>query len=612
MIYASVCSGIEAASVAFLPLGWRCAFVAETEPYCCALLKHYYPETPNYGDITKFKKWPRPRRPIDLLIGGTPCQSFSVAGLRGGMDDPRGNLALAFLGIVDRFRPRWVCWENVPGVHSSWSDVQAHPASEKSRRDIEAAVRNVVATGLEPGSGFGAECFEEVDQSNDFDYFLSGLEKLGYGVGTRIFDAQFFNLAQRRERVFVIGHSGGLWQYPAAVLSERACLSGHPAPRRETRERIAPTIAARTRGGGGLGTDFDCDGVYSLAKSLRAQPNSSHREDSQTFVAGAVSAKWSKGTGGPSGDECYNLVADTINSPGSGGRTTQVDSLNYIPIQSVNMKREKKQNGIGIGHPGDPSFTLTGRDQHAVAATITKNYATHYGRTAGNNGGVAENQLIPVVAGTLNSNKRAAGSATSQDAHSGQLIAFSAKDRGADAGNNISPTLRVGGHKTSHANSGSHVAIAFQPRIARNGRGNSGDKVNALNAQSGHTGKGDSAPCVAFDLAQITSKANRNRAEDGLPQPTLCDGSQPHVAGQYMVRRLLPVETEKLQGFPPGYTAIPYRGKIAADGNRYRAVGNSFPVPVISWIGKRLEQLDRLTRKPKRNNSIDNAHRRAR
>lgn len=113
----SLFSGIEAASVAWKPLGWECASVAEIESFPCDVLSHHYPDVPNYGDVTKFKEWPDAN--VDVLVGGSPCQSFSIAGLRKGLDDPRGNLMLTYLAIVGRYKPRWVIWENVPGVLSS-------------------------------------------------------------------------------------------------------------------------------------------------------------------------------------------------------------------------------------------------------------------------------------------------------------------------------------------------------------------------------------------------------------------------------------------------------------------------------------------------------------
>ena len=217
MNFLSVCSGIEAASVAWKPLGWKAAGFSEIEPFPCAVLKHHYPDVPNYGDMTKFKEWPNDGT-VDLVCGGTPCQSFSVAGLRKGLEDPRGNLMLVFLGVVDKYRPRYVFWENVHGVLSS-------------------------------------------NGGRDFGAFLGGLGQLGFGWAYRCLDAQYHGLAQRRKRVFVVGCSGGEWQRAATILFDRASLQGNPAPSRETRERIAPCIGARTKGGGGLGTDAELDGA---------------------------------------------------------------------------------------------------------------------------------------------------------------------------------------------------------------------------------------------------------------------------------------------------------------------------------------------------------------
>ena len=160
MKYLSVCSGIEAATVAWHELGWEPIAFAEADKFPSRVLAHHYPDVPNLGDMTKFKEWPDAT--FDVLVGGTPCQSFSVAGLRKGMDDPRGNLALTYLAIADRYRPQWVVWENVPGVLSS-------------------------------------------NGGRDFGSFVGALGKLGYGWAYRVLDAQYFGVAQRRRRVFVVG-----------------------------------------------------------------------------------------------------------------------------------------------------------------------------------------------------------------------------------------------------------------------------------------------------------------------------------------------------------------------------------------------------------------------
>lgn len=197
MRFLSVCSGIEAASVAWNPLGWKAVAFSEIELFPCAVLAHHYPDTPNWGDMTKFQEWPD--EPIDILCGGTPCQSFSVAGLRKGLDDPRGNLMLTFGAIAAKYRPKWLVWENVPGVLSS-------------------------------------------NGGRDFGTFLGMLGQLGYGFAYRVLDAQYFGVPQRRRRVFVVGCLGD-WRSAAAVLFEQHSLSGNPAPSRQTGQGIATDIA---------------------------------------------------------------------------------------------------------------------------------------------------------------------------------------------------------------------------------------------------------------------------------------------------------------------------------------------------------------------------------
>ena len=221
MRYGSLFSGIEAASTAWHPLGWQPQFFSEIEPFPCSVLQQRFPSVPNYGDVTKFQEWPD--HAIDLLIGGSPCQSFSIAGLRAGLADPRGNLMLTYLAVVARYRPKWMVWENVPGVLSS-------------------------------------------NGGRDFGTFLGALGQLGYGFAYRVLDAQHVRsrnfphaVPQRRRRVFVVGYLGD-WRRAAAVLFDAASLRGDSTPRREAGKRVAPTISSRPTGGGGLGTDFDLDG----------------------------------------------------------------------------------------------------------------------------------------------------------------------------------------------------------------------------------------------------------------------------------------------------------------------------------------------------------------
>lgn len=297
MIYGSVCSGIEAATQAWHPLGWTPAFFSEIEKFPSAVLAHHYGSNmpgevlsgngvPNHGDMTKFQEWPH--HAIDLLVGGTPCQTFSVAGLRAGLDDPRGNLMLVYGAIAQRYRPRWLAWENVPGVLSINAGRDfASLLGLLSGRRIEVPVGGWSNAGIVPGYG-GA-----------------------YGLAWRVLDAQFVRVdgfaravPQRRRRVFVIGYFGD-WRRAAAVLLEPESMRGNPPPRREAGKVVGPTISARTKGGGGLGTDFELDGGLIVGGG----PDGG-------CISGTVSSKWAKGTGGPAGDEAYNLVAHALRAEG--------------------------------------------------------------------------------------------------------------------------------------------------------------------------------------------------------------------------------------------------------------------------------------------------------
>lgn len=232
MIYGSVCSGIEAATVAWHPLGWSPAWFAEHAPAPSAVLRHRYPEIPNRGDFTKIEAEPGS---IGLLVGGTPCQSFSVAGLRGGLGDDRGNLALEFLRLAGRTRPACVVWENVPGVLSSTS----HDAPDPRPPEIDLDGDD----GPEDGQEVMVEDEYDADETHAFACFLAGLSELGYGWAYRVLDAQHFGVPQRRRRVFVVGYLGD-WRCAAAVLFERHSLSRHPAPSPEAGSTIAASITA--------------------------------------------------------------------------------------------------------------------------------------------------------------------------------------------------------------------------------------------------------------------------------------------------------------------------------------------------------------------------------
>ena len=284
MRYLSVCAGIEAASVAWHDFGWEAAAYSEIEKFPLAVLDHHYPNVPKVGDMTKFKEWDIGT--IDLLVGGTPCQSFSVAGLRKGLEDPRGNLALTYVGILDKFRPKWFIWENVPGVLSS-------------------------------GSG------------RDFGSFLGALGQIGYGFAYRVLDAQYFGVAQRRKRVFVVGCLGD-WRSAAEVLFESHSLSGNPAPSRETWQKVAPSIST--------GAPFSRTG--------------NERVECDAII--------------PVSDPAYCLET-TCND------YSRADGFNMIaqPTYSIQGAGTTSKNANGSGWIEELSYTLNCIDVHGVVQTTT-------------------------------------------------------------------------------------------------------------------------------------------------------------------------------------------------------------------------------------------------
>jgi DNA (cytosine-5)-methyltransferase 1 len=243
MTGATLFSGIHAPECAAPEIDWK--FCAEIEAFPSAVGAARHPLVPNLGDVTAADFIGRARAilngsTLDVLVFGSPCQGFSVAGKRLGLDDPRSNLALHALRIVRDLAPAWFVFENVPGLFSTWSGAPDDPAAV----DVESA---------------GGSLVREFIESADFAEFIQRISDIGYCGAWTVLDAQHFGVAQRRERVFFVGHSGD-WRGPAAVLLEPESLCGDPPTREKTGQGPAGSLAARTRGGGGLGTDFDLGG----------------------------------------------------------------------------------------------------------------------------------------------------------------------------------------------------------------------------------------------------------------------------------------------------------------------------------------------------------------
>ena len=248
--FGSICSGIEAASVAWLPLGLKALWLSEIEPYPCRVLAQRFPETPNLGDITAldFADRAATHGKPDIIVGGTPCQAFSVAGLRRGLTDERGNLTLRYVEICNAIGPTVCVWENVPGVLSSTDNAFGCFLGALVGADWP------LEPGPRPAVGKSTRLWR---------WHRSGRRHLprwpgaGFCVGPqrraawRILDAQHFGVPQRRRRVFVVACAGGSGIDPAEILFEREGVRGNPAPGGQAGTPIARAVTASTGGASG-------------------------------------------------------------------------------------------------------------------------------------------------------------------------------------------------------------------------------------------------------------------------------------------------------------------------------------------------------------------------
>jgi DNA (cytosine-5)-methyltransferase 1 len=508
---AGVCSGIGGFDLGFDRAGFRVLWTCEKDAAARLVLQARFPDGEHLTDMLSDDLLTRPHPAV--LLGGTPCQGFSVAGLRRGLADDRSNLALRFCALAVHFSGSVVVWENVPGVLSMPDN--AFGCFLAALVGADAPLVSPDKRGRWPSAGV-----------------VSGPQRT---AAWRVLDAQYFGVAQRRRRVFLVADPGD--GSAPEILFEREGLRRDSPPRREAGERPAPTLSARTQGGGGLGTDTDLDGGLIPTFSIQAaaqKENPAHGPDSVGVV--------------------YTLEA-----------RAEVQCVAFDTTQ--------------ITSPANVSVPKAGDPCHPLAA---------------------------------------------------------------------------GAHPPA--------IIAFQPRIARNGRGNMGDCVNALQAESGTTGKGDAAPCVAIAFPERLGSTAHASAENvspclGAVNPTavaigsfqqnsmagkgtlgydpdtqvlrpvkpqadhqmLVIGEPPVVGFQssqsgvrlvdihatldanngprrhngvvqgYQVRRLTPRECDRLQGFPDDWGLVPGpHGKPMSDSQRYKQLGNAVNVAVSTWLAQRI------------------------
>lgn len=444
MDYLSLFSGIEAASVAWAPLGWRPLAFAEVDAFPSAVLRERFPSVPNLGDVTKvnWRGFVRDFGRPDVLVGGSPCQSFSIAGTRTGLGGASG-LMWEYVRAVREVRPRWLLWENVPGALSS-------------------------------------------THGEDFRCLLRSLDALGYGLAWRVLDAQFFGVAQRRERVFLVGRLGDPGG-PCQVLFEPDCLSWNPPQGREKRKELAAAAGRRPA----------CAGF-----------------------------KYSAGSG-----------------------------------------------SNGVGHEEESCNTLTARGDSSAGPMRGQNVICMTDTQT--NSSVSDDGTV----GTITSH-------SSKDAPAVAFFAVRMREGKAGGGkgplvqDDVSGTIATGNDQTI-------FSFAQNTRDEVRVQGD-GTLSGALSASPG--AKQTTYVCMADD--------NAKAAVDVECCGTLkCGGSAPIAGGRMAVRRLMPVECERLQGFPDGWTKIPWRGRPAEecpDGPRYKAIGNSMAVPVMRWLGERIAMADSI------------------
>jgi DNA (cytosine-5)-methyltransferase 1 len=482
MKFGSVCSGIEAASVAWHKLGWSASWLAEIEPFPSAVLAHHYPDVPNLGDMTQLpeKILSGEVEAPDIFCGGTPCQAFSIAGNRNSLDDARGNLSLTFCEIANaidsvRTTPAIIFWENVPGVLNT------------------------------KDNAFG--CFLAGLAGEDGELQPSGKKWTNAGcvfgpkraVAWRVLDAQYFGLAQRRKRVFVVASARDGFN-PAEVLFEFDGLRRDTAPSRNKGETVTTNVET----------------------NVRAYNKQRIGEYSTEDVASTCAARDYK--------DATDLVAYNITFCDANG-----------------TRKDRPDGGLYVNETN-------------VTNTLT-------------NAGVGTNVVHPVSYGTAHAFKMRGGCDGGGKGYLGQ----------------DEKAFTISTHQDQQ--------IFYAASFAQNqlGEVRVGDVFNTLNTNSNASGRNtpmlmtQTQPTTFKDVSDCLTSAYGTKWNGNAS----ADNGSLFALNQMAVRRLTPTECERLQGFPDGYTEIPWRNKLAEDcpdGPRYKALGNSWAVPVVAWIGERIQK----------------------
>ncbi len=629
MNYGSVCSGVEAASLAWKSLGWTAKFYAEVEPFPSAVLCEKFGATrprrpldpdeahdekdrklreswkkqiaelppvgkiPNLGDFPKIKETDYDGH-IDLLVGGCPCQSYSLAGLRKGLSDPRGNLTLEFVKLAYRTGARIVVFENVPGILSS-------------------------GDGGSDFAGFlSLLCGWEVKPPKD------GWRKCGivtnapgcFGVAWRILDAQYTRVPefpravpQRRRRLILVGHLDS-WLYPAKVLFDEEMRGGDTPPSRTKRQVItagaeggidsAKSIRVRCgKPGGGKGALIGDDLSHTLATG-----------NDQTIVCL------------PRQQECFDIRQVEVHEKEISPTLIATDYKGGKAISFYPMMRPEAMcpldecsntliNGTCPGHQNAVCFENHGNDSRIKESPGVSPTITSRAGTGGNNLPLVmtdETDVCPTLEANLfNKNTFQDCEKFVVEGRSDEPVGFIKNDAGGEQQGywtGAFPTVRsqvipavaynvtfcdANGRRKDRPDGGLYVTPADASKTVMAGGGNAetvivdpialdGDKM-AKAERAGGSGLGVNTDGVMYTQ---TVKDVHAVAYDNQTIAT--------------VRRLLPVECERLMGFPDNHTRIRWKGKPeeeCPDAPRYKACGNSMCTNVMAWIGHRIEELEK-------------------
>ena len=569
-VFGSVCSGIEAASCAWHQLGWRAAWLAEIEPFPAAVLAHHFPDVPNLGDMTKLPKLVLTGKAAapDVLVGGTPCQAFSVAGMREGLNDPRGQLTIKFVELADAIDhvrvargddPAVIVWENVPGVLSDRGNAFGCFLGALSGEDCE----------LQPAGGkwSNAGC-------------VFGPKR---AVAWRVLDAQYFGVAQRRRRVFVVASARAGFN-PAQVLFEFDGLRRDTPPRRGAR----PAVAALTANGVGTCGADDNQGqaghlIPEICGTLDTECGGS-KLTTQSVANGhilPVAGCW--WDGGQVSQTLDAVLAKGQTMPEKNRFPAVLTPIAFHPTQDPISSTDGSTHAMGCGSSGGQ-------------ASVGVAYGIRTANTSSNGWGIQEEATHTLDRGM------------------GVAVAVSLRGREggatAELGDEVQNCLRASGGGGDKAHVLAPVCVT-------------GDITHTLKAEGfdgSEDGTGRGQPIVAFQPGNLSRGAGSAPSTEVFPTLKADHGcgasdQDPHVMQHMAVRRLTPRECERLQGFPDDWTLVEWyeccgarfhvslgkhgcpncegdkeaRLKSAADGPRYKAIGNSMAVPVMAFIGRRIQ-----------------------